>query len=181
MQFNSDHRIGHKFSCFKTAPLWRHWPGGGQEEARRGPGRGNAPSLSCILTTEGSFLYHPRNHAVYIIMTSVVSGRHSTKQSALTGYVHEDFSIFRHCQLPKYRNPLLHSLTGSCQPAQKCLTVYRATCNNQTPGDLYTTQQNSFCLLGRFGCFGLVGLGVLFCFDPLRCRRVLEGPHPLSY
>lgn len=151
------------FSCFKNAPLWRHWPGGGQE----GPGgaRNGQCTVPCILTTEGSFLFHPRNHhAVYIILTFVV--RYSTKQSALTEYLREEFPISHHHQLPTTGIPCLIFSLGSCRQAQKCLIAYRATCNNQSPGDLYTTPQNFFHLLRRLGSlsgsFWLIGLG--FCF-----------------
>lgn len=157
-------------------PMWRHWPGGSQEETRRRPGRGSALSLSRILTTEGSFLYYPRNHVVYIILAFVV--RCSTKQSTLTEYVCEDFSITAtaSCQLPESLASRSHyQLPTSTR-------TYRPQWYLQQPGDFFTTQQNFFHLLRRFGCFGvwLVWVSVLFPFITLQ-GNTEESPSSLSY
>lgn len=164
----------------------------GQERARRRPGRGSAPSLSCILTTEGSFLYHPTNHAVYIILTSVVSGRYSTKQPALTEYLHEDFSVFRHRQ-----------------PRNPCLTVPQAAANKHKnillpTGLLVTTRVLEICIqhnktssvcLGDLGvsvwlvsgfCFRLIHYtageywGVPILFVLLGRKQIIVNIHPQS-
>lgn len=90
----------------------------------------------CILTTqEGSFLCLPRNHAVCISLTFVVSIVQHEVISVLTKYVQED--VFVSCDARTL--PWLHCLVRQL-PRSTELNDSNATCNNQCAGDLCTTE-----------------------------------------